>query len=263
MTSISIYGISDIHTENYKTLEDLPLSLPKANILILAGDIGNPRFFPEIYEKFLETVRPNYEKIILVAGNHEYYNVSDEKKTTLQNFTETHRALKNICDKHNVIFLNRDTVIINGVMFIGCTLWSNINMKAFELMNESDTVFTRKLHYNMAFTEDYNFLEKVLRNNPECPKIVITHHLPSNQLNHPRFIEHPCNSGFYTDILETLCMTNVSHWFCGHTHENSTKKIGNCQFIVNPVGYRHEKKTTSLDFGVITVKSENDRELQE
>lgn len=44
----------------------------KCDYLALLGDIGNP--FSEAYENFLAELSPKFKKIILIAGNTDYYN---------------------------------------------------------------------------------------------------------------------------------------------------------------------------------------------
>ena len=44
----------------------------KEEILVLAGDIGDP--FSPFYSKFIKLCSSSFGNIVLVAGNHEYYN---------------------------------------------------------------------------------------------------------------------------------------------------------------------------------------------
>jgi predicted phosphodiesterase len=66
--------ISDIHLEHYK-LEDIDKVIPEkeANILILAGDIGYPEEIQ--YKTYIQKVSQIWEKVFLIAGNHEYYQI--------------------------------------------------------------------------------------------------------------------------------------------------------------------------------------------
>ena len=83
---MSFYLISDLHTEllTETELDNLLNKLKEQNtdvekdILLLAGDIGNPR--TQIYELFLRKISKIFKekKIILIAGNHEYYDLKSK-----------------------------------------------------------------------------------------------------------------------------------------------------------------------------------------
>ena len=60
--------ISDLHLEFRDEYFDIN---NEADILILSGDIGNP--YEDIYINFLIKISNNFDKIILITGNHEYY----------------------------------------------------------------------------------------------------------------------------------------------------------------------------------------------
>ncbi len=94
----------------------------------MAGDIGKGAHG-------IKWAKRNFQDIpiIYVAGNHEFYggDIADVKK------------IQDIAKKFNVHFLNNDSVVVNGVRFLGCTLWSNIEQwslakvkKASSMMND-------------------------------------------------------------------------------------------------------------------------------
>ena len=70
-----IQVISDIHMEIEGTTERLPYFPRRAPILALVGDIGNP-MLPG-YESFLLTQADRFDTVLVVAGNHEYYQLLD------------------------------------------------------------------------------------------------------------------------------------------------------------------------------------------
>ncbi|GAU86719.1 Ser/Thr protein phosphatase family protein [Bosea sp. BIWAKO-01] len=57
--------------------------------------------------------------VVYVAGNHEFYR--SEMKS---NLAEAAR----VADNAGIHFLHRRAVIINGVRFIGCTLWTDYRL---------------------------------------------------------------------------------------------------------------------------------------
>lgn len=64
-------SISDIHIE-FSQSPILSSPEPRLNFLFLVGDIGIPSK-DEKYEKFLLDCASKFEKVFVIAGNHEYY----------------------------------------------------------------------------------------------------------------------------------------------------------------------------------------------
>lgn len=82
--------MSDIHIELSKTPDKyinrfIP-SQSSDDVLILAGDIGNPT--SKIYKLFLTEISKYYAKVFIIAGNHEYY----QKYQRYNNMTYTMNA---------------------------------------------------------------------------------------------------------------------------------------------------------------------------
>lgn len=234
-----IYCISDIHTEiranNYILSEE---KLPSADILILAGDIGCMSN-KENYIFFLKDLSVKYEHIIIVPGNHEYYDVS---------FKDVVPELKKMCSfSLNIHILEKESIVIDGIEFIGTTLWSLSSKDSFLKSSEYQKgVFTSHLEYIESFIDSYKFLKNKLEAPSQIPQIVITHHLPIEKFINPRFTLCGINDLYATNILEYLNLSNVSIWFCGHSHESSKIKYGETLIISNPLGYPGEKRLTEL-----------------
>jgi Icc-related predicted phosphoesterase len=162
--------------------------------------------------------------------------------------------LKIIADKTNTHFLDKESKIIQGIEFVGCTLWSLSTKNAYESINDSKMdVFNSHIEYIGEFIDNFRFLEKTLKTHTNHPRVVITHHLPSMRLNHEKFSTHPSNSAFSTNILDLINVHGVSYWFCGHTHEFGKIKYGDMKCIVNPVGYPHEKRVTNVNFDIYEI----------
>jgi len=250
-----IFGISDIHLEFYKTAQKcfkhLSNRLPSADILILAGDIGYPQgnIHNQNYRDLLKMFKQKYEYVLLILGNHEYYS-----SINYNNF-QTLEILQQICDDVGVILLHRKCITIDGIKFIGTTLWSAIDTQAVSGLSDFQYVFKNKIEYLNEFITDFKWLQNELNADIDCSKVVITHHLPSNILIHPKFKESKCNSAFATDILDLLTMKNIKYWFCGHTHEYVKSNYGNTILIANPYGYpsEHHTRVTKLSSEVFEL----------
>lgn len=258
---MKIYAISDLHLEFYPDHEDLmkilkPI-LPKADILLLAGDIGDPITKSDSYKALLTEFKTMYTHVILIAGNHEYYKCNLEMDLT-------RKSIKKICEEIGVVFLDNQTVIIDGIKFIGTTLWSKGDLYIDKCVNDIGKVFKNVEDHNKEFQRCFEWLKNELANKEDnkdnndakeerCFKttVVITHHLPTKLLCNSRYDEYGVmNTAFYTEILNQLNLSDVSLWICGHTHEskiylhpkNAEKRI--LKFIVNPLGYPKETRVT-------------------
>ncbi len=62
---------SDLHLEKNSNIPFDQLIKPSAPWLALCGDIGYCE--QEIYQNFIKWVSTKFEKVFVIAGNHEYY----------------------------------------------------------------------------------------------------------------------------------------------------------------------------------------------
>ena len=111
-----IRPVSDLHLEfydQYKKDFRLKVDIDAATILVLAGDIH----LGDQSEKYIKRWSKRFQHIILVAGNHEFYNLEINSTIT---------KLKEMTDRYeNVSFLNNSIVEVEDVLFVGATLWSD------------------------------------------------------------------------------------------------------------------------------------------
>ena len=119
---MKIQLLSDIHLEYYDKYPGLNYFIePKSPILVLGGDIcyyKHKHFIP-----FFREASMSFEYIVFVPGNHEYYMKSyvDMNFDTFESVDIEMK--KKLTIFKNVYFLQKDTVIINNIKFIGATLW--------------------------------------------------------------------------------------------------------------------------------------------
>lgn len=252
---IQIQYFSDVHTEFYTSnpgkIKRLNIR-PEAKYLILAGDIGNPS--TQTYTDFIALMSTMYEYVILVSGNHEYYahkhacklldGYSDQLKGK-EWINAVDARIRHVCSGFkNVLFLQNEVFAIpdTNIVVYGGTAWTNI--KASEEQDIIRTVadykcipgFTpdicRQLH--QAFVEE---LQRVLKESSYVHKsfVIVSHHLPSYTLIHPKYRQTDINSAFASDIIEANDEI-ICAWFAGHTHTAITKG----KYYVNPIGYPGE-----------------------
>ena len=260
---------SDIH------LEFGPISLEntkKAEVLILSGDIcvakdildrdpHETRFDNKSSKihKFFQECCARFKHVIYISGNHEHYN---------GDFAETFTVLR---DRFgylvNLHILDKESVLINDIMFIGGTLWTDMNkedgitlMHMKSMMNDFRCVknSARKRHFHdlngnsqfqvANFTPDdavedhkkmLEYIKIMLEGKHDQKFVVVGHHAPTKLSTHPRYADElTMNGGYSSDLSEfILDYPQIKLWTHGHTHEEFDYLIGTTRIVCNPRGY--------------------------
>lgn len=249
----AIQYISDIHFDRnpFSSYQVIPAHLkneknPRARILVVAGDLGNA-FCPTL-KSFFEENCDNYETVIYVPGNHEYYTdpalKSEGFGSLIGSYQDTQHHLRRLEDSFSnlkVLMKNSYDLKLNGedVKILGCTLWSQIPDQYTEYMNKFadyqkimfegqplNPNITNRIH---SFEKEW--LERELRevqksSNP--PKVlVVTHHAPLvHKTCHPRYLFDQDgnedrlkwkNYAFSSNLSQLMGGPLVA-WIFGHTH---------------------------------------------
>ncbi|MDD5753543.1 MAG: metallophosphoesterase [Methylococcales bacterium] len=249
--------ISDLHLEMLPkdTLFDEKLPPAHAPLLIMAGDIyvGRENNFGNV----ISEISRRYKQIIYVPGNHEYYGF----RTHVYAMNEVQRYMREVCDAiPNVHFLDNNSTTINGVNFMGATMWTNIPESEFPLttfkmadfsvigMQSSNTINgIRELSpediVSMHKMSKQYFEQQIhmAMKNPKQPQILvaITHHAPSS-LYVGNWFRGDEYKPFYfsTDLNDLMHRPPVSVWVHGHTHcSNDVVTSGGTRLVSNARGY--------------------------
>ncbi len=250
MNRLKIQYFSDLHLEFYdltKLVRMIHWIKPKSNICVLAGDIGYP--FQKKYEVFLIAMNKKFEHIFLILGNHEFYQLKDnEGKTMSQIVEQTDKIIKNN-DLTNIHFLNNSHYDLGDYRFIGSTLWSHIYDNKY-IHNDFNTIkeLTSENMYNDLHKRDRDYLKNIIEESKTENKkiIMITHHLPSFKLNHPKYAKYHNYNQCFSSNSDDLIIEPIKCWIFGHTHTQMDVKINDIQCVANPIGYPGENK--DIDF---------------
>lgn len=227
---------SDLHLEftaNKNWLKENPI-VPVGDILIIAGDTNYlSRDFSKL--DFINKVSDEFEAVYLIPGNHEYYDGFDISKT-LYDF-----ELK---IKENVFMLNNKTVDINGVKFVFSTLWSKIENNILEItMGMADFKYIKYDRrtidvncFNLIHEECFRFVENDVQSVGK--KVVVSHHLPSNDCNIEEFKNSTLNPAFCVDKTDFIANSDIDFWIYGHSHRNLPDfEINGTKMLTNQLGY--------------------------
>lgn len=229
---------SDLHLEFYDNYTFENFIKPSAEILFLLGDIGNPDSI--IYQNFIQDCSNNFNKVFLIAGNHEYYSGKNIKDIDL--------IIKNICTKYNnVIFLNNDIYELNDdYVLIGTTLWSNLSQNEMVDLIFSSNDFLKiknegkNLDFNTVnsfFKNNVRWLEDNLKKIIDKKIIILTHHLPSYKCINKKYNQNRTNSAYASNLDYLFSKYKINYWFFGHTHTSVNMNINQTDLKCNPMGY--------------------------
>lgn len=233
---------SDLHTEvSLCTLE----GLENADLLVLAGDIGDEYTLPVFFER-LRRDHPDLPTLY-VMGNHEFYH---------HEFLEAKACYRAICARYAVRMLDNEAVLFHDVLIAGTVLWSDFclagNQAAsmawaqrvlpdFKYITYGDGLFTcaDMLSEHQAAVA---FLQHTLQRDA-AHKLVISHFLPSRALvapKHAKTADDLIRSAYWTSDLPDVYRL-ADTWIYGHSHENIHTAIDGCRFISNQRGYSREQ----------------------
>lgn len=214
-----------------------------ADVIVLAGDIGVGL---DGIEWAIDLSEKHECPVIYVAGNHEFYK---------HDYHELLLEMRKLAAKcKNVYLLEKDEVVINGVRFLGTTLWTNY--LAVTGVSQAGTMFKvgRALndHRLIRFNDDYfkpsdalmlneesvAWLEEKLAVPFDGKTVVVTHHGPSLKCAHPSYAIDEISAGFVSYLDHLVVQANV--WCFGHTHSSLDTTVGKCRLISNQKGYPRE-----------------------
>ena len=256
---MKIQIVSDLHTEFHddggtKLVQQLIDAKDDADILIIAGDIGNiravkqgPLFLSSV--EILKMLSNHWDHVVFCLGNHDYYH---------SDILTVHTQMAELCQEiPNLHWLNKERVVINNQGFIGCTMWFKEprgHMALRRKMTDFHAIFKIEDWVFSRNRESVMFLE----NNTKQGDIVVTHHMPSERCVAPRFVGSMINCYFVCDVEHVMKKCRPKMWIHGHTHDCFDFMLHDARIVCNPFGYIHEQNwRNGFEFGKIIDLEEN------
>ncbi len=235
--NLRIQFLSDLHLESKNRYGDWWVDViePQAPYLVLAGDIC-PSRHPDL-PRFYDWCKDNFERVIHIPGNHEYWKYKRNKYDTI---SEAETYMKSLCEKHGIIFAQKDIIELekNGPKLICCTLWSRVPKGVLNNDYSRIKEFNPRIRNNIYF-DHLNFIKEAVRNEEIAP-IIITHHAPLiDKTQRPEHIGGK-EAPFYTNSLGWL-IDKCTAWIFGHTHHVcDIYRRGGSVVTSNPIGHVNE-----------------------
>lgn len=256
--------LSDLHLERYPDFHPAPA--PGADVLVLAGDIGSYQTGSRLTaDDFgLSRFSPRapgspWRTVLFVPGNHEYDSLE---------FEPTRARLRALCDELGITWLDREVRVIDGVRFVGTTLWADFDAlaatestptaqlrqreKAFRAANfylsknttRRDGVPVLAEGIRAMALDCEGWLRAALAVPFDGPTVVVTHFAPTLRSADPRYGVTPGTAGFCNALDDLLPYAQL--WLHGHLHcphDYVVDGVGedgtpwSCRVVANPRGY--------------------------
>ena len=257
---MNIQLLSDLHLESHPDFHARPAT--GADVLVLAGDIGSYQGGSDLTARGdtdfgLARFSPLQgwpTPVLFIPGNHEYDGLD---------FDLAHARLRDTCERLGLIWLERESIVLGGVRFVGTTLWSDFDALGPSADDHAATLTQQLRSRDKAFRAAnfylrqtggtrggvpflaeavreqalvcQRWLREALRTPFEGPTVAVTHFAPSLRSADPRYGLTPGTAGFCNALDELLPLARL--WLHGHLHAPSDYLHHGCRVVANPLGY--------------------------
>ena len=226
--------VSDLHLET----EDVDVRpAPGAELLVLAGDIDATW---RGFERFAGWPVP----ILFVAGNHEYDH---------RDLAEAVPALRAHVAALGIRLLERESLVVGRVRFVGCTRWSDfdgVGVAKRAKALRAGAYFQTLMHATVGglpfdapavralAVASRDWLERELSTPAQGAwdrTVVVTHFAPSARSHDPRYGLQAATAAFVNADDDLLPRADL--WIHGHLHCRHDWRDGRCRVVSNARGH--------------------------
>lgn len=245
-----IWTFSDLHLKGaFVNIERVLGPIPDADICIVSGDLmeGDPVEAVAWLEDYVAPVMP----VLYVLGNHEFYT---HERTMETNRGLAQRAAWRTSDRVRV--LDDMGITIDGVRFLGSTLWYDLELNGSDpenmarawdgasMLNDSRFLYVGAQRWSPTLARQQHlksraWLEAELEAS-DLPTVVVTHHAPHPESIAPEYELDLSTAGFVSDLTAVIERYQPMLWLHGHTHTSFAYDVGSTRVVCNPHGYGSE-----------------------
>lgn len=232
--------ISDLHIETWNKFDWTDQAT--SPYCVVAGDVARD---PEILRETLTHLGQCYHNVFYIDGN-------DEHRYYLENLDSSYNVIKSAVENiPNVIYMQDNVVIINGVAILATNGWWGFDLDPFLDYNQSQQWYCEKMQLinsaaesitGVAFTDAsymINSMRKLQMHQDVRAIVCVTHTVPA-----PWIINHDI------DLIDTWrfnCMGNphmqlvldedtenkIHTWCFGHYHKPVDRFFGTVRYVNN------------------------------
>ncbi|UFW48184.1 MULTISPECIES: metallophosphoesterase [Bradyrhizobium] len=234
-----LWTVSDLHLEMTRGWDlPAPADRPAFDVMIVAGDLI-PRM-----ERGVAWLRERVQDrpVLYIPGNHEFYGCDIDRTVE-----KAHAAAAGT----NIHVLQNDAVTIDGITFLGATLWTDFDLfddPAYAMSVAGDVMndYRKIRHGNYEFRlrpehtlsrhlQSRDFIARELRKDGR--HVVVTHMGPVPEATR-RGCERDISSAAYTSDLRGVIREGAPElWAFGHTHESRDFEVRSTRMVSNAKGY--------------------------
>jgi predicted phosphodiesterase len=234
---VRLHLLSDLH------LERAPFTMPEveADVVVLAGDTAPGKAGVDWARAW-----PGDRPALYVAGNHEFYG---------QSFADLTDELRERASGSGVQVLENDVTVVDGVRFLGCSLWSDFelagagrreySMAICERMVNDYRVIRASSSGELLRTQDTlarhlesrAWLSDRLSEPHDGPTVVVTHHSPIVRERPENPLLAAIGGAFASDLSPLMGADSVDLWIFGHIHRSVDVDVNGTRVISNQRGY--------------------------
>jgi Calcineurin-like phosphoesterase len=250
---MKIQLMSDLHLEAHPHWR--AKAAPGADVLVLAGDVGSYQPGSQLTDTDFGLGQFSAAQgwptpVIFVPGNHEYDTMD---------FDAAHARLQETCNRLGLLWLERETLVFNGVRFVGTTLWTDFDALGPERRDKAGRAANYYLKKALTSRHGEAFLAGPLREQGlVCQQwlrealakpfagttVAVTHFAPSLRSADPRYGTTPGTAGFCNALDDMLLHTPL--WLHGHLHAPSDYMHNGCRVVANPLGYLRKNEQAAF-----------------
>lgn len=237
---MKIQFFSDVHLE----FGPAHLPLTDADVIVAAGDVN-------VGAQGVEWLKSTGKPTVYVAGNHEYYGGDIERVQA-----EIRAAVAGSA----VRFLECDVAVIDGVRFLGTTLWTDFmgeDPLLMAAMHEQMNDYYQITYQGRALTPQdlaaihrasRGWLHDQLARSHPGPTVVVTHHAPlyASWRANP---ESEFKAAYCNNLEHLTSAPGIDLWVHGHVHARSDYRADRLHVVCNPRGYDGYQLVDGFDMG--------------
>lgn len=262
-----IWPISDLHLRQEDALHLInPVQIPDADVCLLGGDVTEG-FQNAIH--WAGNIIAQKMPVIMVHGNHDVYRSSIDRANSESKF---------LAKAFNIHFLENDEIVLNGVRFVGATLWTDYRLPIggmyanrtvkerlkdiFHIVPreladfgeihrsderaEGETGFITIQELIRRHEESRAYIDGVLATPFDGRTVVLTHHAPLGRSIHPSFEGEITNAAFASDLSDLISKRKPDVWVHGHVHHFLDYIEDETRIICNARGHSGQKNPSNF-----------------
>lgn len=240
-----LWIFSDWHLERGGRADDiLAGGIPDADVCVVPGDLDvGPRAL-----SFLGAAISTNMPVVCTPGNHCFRGRHYERtRSEMAAIAAGYRRLH---------LLDPGTVVIDGVRFVGATLWTDFALAGVDRVGEGiecarprfRSILTGSPDEERLWSpedararhlEEVGYLDRVLATPHSGRTVVVSHHAPHPGSMHPRFRSQDMvrSAGYVSDLNALILRRQPDIWVHGHVHNSADHVVGATRILANPRGY--------------------------